>query len=95
MSNPRPPFNQDAVLRAQEGKVLAGPAHRGVALDEGGATKELGVAMVGGATKGCVLGRGLLGGALERRPSLLWPRRRGRAEAVDEVYQEIRTVVSG
>lgn len=43
MSNPRPPFNQDAVLRAQEGKVLAGPAHRGVALDEGGATKELGV----------------------------------------------------
>lgn len=53
------------------------------------------MAMVGGATKGCVLGRGLLGGALERRPSLLWPRRGGRAEAVDEVYQEIRTVVSG
>lgn len=43
MSNPRPPFNQDAVLGAQEGKVLAVPAHRGVALDEGGATKELGV----------------------------------------------------
>ena len=34
-------------------------------------------------------------GALERRPSLLWPRRGVRAEAVDEVYQEIRTVVSG
>lgn len=49
----------------------------------------------GRGTKGCVFGRGLLGGALERRPSLLWPRRGGRAEAVDEVYQEIRTVVSG